>query len=349
MELSFDRCQHCGCPAIKITSWQEKTFIAAQCRACGARGPVRIVLAANDFDAVSRLAADDWNRRINPEHLTDDEIASLVDRAVSLGQEAAKLGQEEEKAAQPNTSPTPSAPASQNTPEASDKVTPGQGASTPVGKPDRKKPPAKAGAGKGKGSTKPVNKQQTNTETNTLRNDTRLRLRLFLDGHKVSVGKASKQFKLGTSIPALYNILAGKRWPSDATLINVMEALDKLEAPDLPAVASKKEAPQKTPAKTNGQTKSQGSSEPPDPGVDIDHDQPAAFIRQELQRWMRDHGFDLKKASEQLWISQEDLLRITAKVLPAEDQIIRLAAAIRPIRINQAALVKAARTASAAS
>lgn len=238
-----------------MTSWQEKTFTAAQCRACGARGPVRPVLAANDFDAVSRLAADDWNHRVYiPEDITEAEAQEILER-VDAEEAAAKekpqrvpsvesLATADELGATTDPEPDNGGSVVDSPNSCAESV---RGPTTAVPQDSsgidegrlRSDPP---GGGGGNGTQKRKYKKRRSTARDKANrhpiaerieakpNEVAGKLRKFLEKRELTAEQAAKMYKglLGASRPSLYNILAGKK-VSGSMLENVSAALDKLE------------------------------------------------------------------------------------------------------------------------
>lgn len=94
MSLQLDPCPFCGCSVVGVERLNLNSnrdgAQAVYCRACGARGPVRMTsLKGVETESVAALVADEWNRRIGSEeaneHLSDEEIRSLVSAAFDAG------------------------------------------------------------------------------------------------------------------------------------------------------------------------------------------------------------------------------------------------------------------------
>lgn len=88
MDYELDPCKFCGCSQIRMSSLFEGSAVAARCQACGARGPLRMVLCKEDKGAAAALAADDWNAATEPLTVSIEpsvDIKRLIDSALESG------------------------------------------------------------------------------------------------------------------------------------------------------------------------------------------------------------------------------------------------------------------------
>lgn len=66
LELDLDPCRFCHQSDAEPSLYEDDKVLAIECRACGARGPLRPVLRPESVEAVARLAAADWNMGSTP-------------------------------------------------------------------------------------------------------------------------------------------------------------------------------------------------------------------------------------------------------------------------------------------
>lgn len=246
-DLDLKPCPHCPADCAEVLA-VELDMYAAVCRACGARGPVRVLGPKQLVEFVKKQAADDWNRRPGDQEQKERSHSIVIEY--------------------PEGPPAASAATDG---EARDKA-PGEAVSTaaPDTSQPREEPPAgpqdvdlDAVRAKGRSngeqrrrvdqpvSVCPTKSLATTPATPTLQPVTaqglerrnapsggdalqlgpvRLRLRDWLDQNKTSIDTAVVHdgVDLGTSHSTLYKLMNG--FATAKTLEKVSAALDKLEA-----------------------------------------------------------------------------------------------------------------------
>jgi len=246
-DYDLDPCPFCGCSRSKIICWSQKSLVAAQCRACGARGPVRPIMAANDADAVEALVADDWNVRMNR-----DDIQAILERVAA--EEAAERTPPEchPKAEAIN----PAVHRLQAPPPSSKPSPPGDGGAggTSTHIPAKEKSPRReqrasdipptAGGGAGTANTPMRAKKQSRPPGDggglgTTQKALADRLRAFFDTRDLTINQGVQMYDgiLGASHYTLIKVVRMKP-VLHKTLNAVSAALDRLENNTVPKEAS---------------------------------------------------------------------------------------------------------------
>jgi Lar family restriction alleviation protein len=237
MSLQLDPCPFCGCAVVgaeQLNLGDNGAATAVYCRACGARGPVRMTsLKGVENESVAALVADEWNRRIDTEevneHLSDEEIRSLVKAAFTAGHSFADESAEKETT--PRVVPSVESPATADELGATRDPAPDNGGAV-VAPPNAQGEATEPGNTRLKAPTPTTHVQPPGGggALDTKHDVVVKRLRAWLSAHETTIEKAVKHdhIDLGVSAASLYHVLNGKK-VREASLDAILAALDRLE------------------------------------------------------------------------------------------------------------------------
>jgi len=250
LELDLDPCRFCHQSNAEPSLYEDDKVLAIECRACGARGPLRPVLRPESVEAVARLAAADWNMGGTPntsERATTEAAPGARRKrplakknGPSLGPHKGRhrkdkpleslVGSSEAGAPVKRGRPKKELPKGASVEQSSNK------AAGELHPKDRN--PDNGGEAVPKPKRQPVTKRDSSPEITAKQLDVgeRLASGLGLLGMTAQAA-ADKGIDLGVHVATIYTVLKGKR-VSNATLDKISAALDKLEGKGLAKVSA---------------------------------------------------------------------------------------------------------------
>lgn len=304
VEITPVPCKHCSCTAVAPSHFNESSFMACECPACGMHGPFRPILRLLDNRPLQRLCIQDWN------NLFSTPPAERPDPGHANGETSGDpggSGSPEHTKNTPAKAPTETAASQPCSTSRAEEM-----AVSPDGWPEGRKMPvpgtqqaldsADGGADEGAGLGDDPEGAKHSEETQRLRAE----VKAWLVEHHITA-KAGAGY-IGISAERMYRFLNGSRWVTPQTLQSIRTGFTR--------------------ALANGIEKKAQPEEEPDPA------NRNAFVRFHLVRWMESMGYSLDEAAMHLWMNNAEVQDLVDGK-PVDDEILpRLCAAIRPLRIH---------------